>query len=381
MKGGIIIRRPFKIMLLFGTRAEALKLAPIIEQMKKDPTTWQPSIVVAAQERRSLLQQTMKFLNVKSDFDLDTSEISHVNAAEKLSQLLHNFNNVINASQPDMMLVVGDAATSLAASLVSFYHHLPLGHVEAGLRTYDKFSPFPDEMHRRLTDDLADLYFAPTTGARDNLLSEHHPAEQIYVTGNTSIDAVRERLTADFHNEVLDQIPDDHRLIILTMQRPESIGAPMERVFHTMKDVVETNPDVDVIYPVYPNSEVISMADDVLSNQDRVHLIEPLNHSDFLNLVARSDFLITDSGSIQEEAPALHKPVLLLREKTERQEAVEEGSVKIVGTNPTSIQQAVFELLHKPKIYRKMAEAPNPFGDGHASEKILQIIQDYLTHK
>ncbi|KRL26160.1 UDP-N-acetylglucosamine 2-epimerase [Limosilactobacillus frumenti DSM 13145] len=368
-------------MLLFGTRAEALKLAPIIEQMKKDPTTWQPSIVVAAQERRSLLQQTMKFLNVKSDFDLDTSEISHVNAAEKLSQLLHNFNNVINASQPDMMLVVGDAATSLAASLVSFYHHLPLGHVEAGLRTYDKFSPFPDEMHRRLTDDLADLYFAPTTGARDNLLSEHHPAEQIYVTGNTSIDAVRERLTADFHNEVLDQIPDDHRLIILTMQRPESIGAPMERVFHTMKDVVETNPDVDVIYPVYPNSEVISMADDVLSNQDRVHLIEPLNHSDFLNLVARSDFLITDSGSIQEEAPALHKPVLLLREKTERQEAVEEGSVKIVGTNPTSIQQAVFELLHKPKIYRKMAEAPNPFGDGHASEKILQIIQDYLTHK
>lgn len=373
--------RPFKIMLLFGTRAEALKLAPIIEQMKQDPATWQPSIVVAAQERRSLLQQTMQFLNLKSDFDLDTSEISHVNAAEKLSQLLHNFNNVINASQPDMMLVVGDAATSLAASLVSFYHRLPLGHVEAGLRTYDKFSPFPDEMHRRLTDDLADLYFAPTTGARDNLLSEHHPAEQIYVTGNTSIDAVRERLTDDFHNDVLDQISADHRLIILTMQRPESIGAPMERVFHTMKDVVETNDDVEVIYPVYPDSEVISMADEVLGKQDRIHLVEPLNHSDFLNLAARSDFLITDSGSIQEEAPALHKPVLLLREKTERQEAVEEGSVKIVGTNPTSIQQAVFELLHQPKVYRKMAEAPNPFGDGHASEKILQIIQDYLTQR
>ena len=373
--------RTFKIMLLFGTRAEAMKLAPIIEQMKQDPATWQPSIVVAAQERRSLLQQTMQFLNLKSDFDLDTSEISHVNAAEKLSQLLHNFNNVINASQPDMMLVVGDAATSLAASLVSFYHRLPLGHVEAGLRTYDKFSPFPDEMHRRLTDDLADLYFAPTTGARDNLLSEHHPAEQIYVTGNTSIDAVRERLTDDFHNDVLDQIPADHRLIILTMQRPESIGAPMERVFHTMKDVVETNDDVEVIYPVYPDSEVISMADEVLGKQDRIHLVEPLNHSDFLNLAARSDFLITDSGSIQEEAPALHKPVLLLREKTERQEAVEEGSVKIVGTNPTSIQQAVFELLHQPKVYRKMAEAPNPFGDGHASEKILQIIQDYLTQR
>lgn len=373
------MRGPFKIMLLFGTRAEALKLAPIIAQMKQDPATWQPSIVVAAQGRRSLLQQTMQFLHLKSNFDLDTSEISQVTGAEKLSQLLHNFNNVINASQPDMMLVVGDAATSLAASLVSFYHHLPLGHVEAGLRTYDKFSPFPDEMHRCLTDDLADLYFAPTTGARDNLLSEHHPAERIYVTGNTSIDAVRERLTADFHSPVLDEIPADHRLIILTMQRPESIGTPMERVFHTMRDVVETNPDVDLIYPVYPNSEVLSMADEVLGEQERVHLIEPLNHSDFLNLAARSDFLVTDSGSIQEEAPALHKPVLLLREKTERQEAVEEGSVKIVGTNPTSIQQAIFELLHQTKIYRKMAEAPNPFGDGHASEKILQIIKDYLS--
>lgn len=372
---------PFKIMLLFGTRAEALKLAPIITEMKKTPDMWQPSVVVAAQEQRSLLQQTMDFLNVQADFDLDTSEISHTNQAEKLSQLLHNFNNVINASQPDMMLVVGDAATSVAASLVSFYHQLPLGHVEAGLRTYDKFSPFPDEIHRRLTDDLADLYFAPTVGARDNLLSEHHPATQIYVTGNTSIDAVRERLTADFHNSTLAQIPDNHRIIILTMQRSESIGAPMERVFHTMRDIVQTNPDVDLIYPVYPDNEVISMADEVLGKQERVHLIEPLNHSDFLNLAARSDFLVTDSGSIQEEAPALHKPVLLLREKTERQEAVAEGSVKIVGTDPTSIQQAAFELLNKPKFYRRMAEAPNPFGDGHASEKILQIIQNYLTNK
>lgn len=375
------MQKPFKIMLLFGTRAEALKFAPIIELMKQDPSTWQPSIVIAAQQRRPLLQQTMDFLKLKPDFDLDLSGLKNTNYAEQLSQLIHNLNNVINAGQPDMLLVVGDAVTSVAASLVSFYNHLPLGHVEAGLRTYDKYLPFPDEMHRRLTDDLADLYFAPTTRARDNLLSEHHSAQQIYVTGNTSIDAVKERLTDDFHSELLDQIPQDHRIILLTMQRLESIGAPMERVFHTMRDIVETNQDVDLIYPVYPNSEVISLADDVLGSNERIHLIEPLNHGDFLNLAARCDFIVTDSGGIQEEAPAIHKPVLLLREKTERQEAVDVGFVKIVGTDPTSIQQAVFSLLNDHRIYRKMDQAENPFGDGHASERILSIIEKYLSNK
>lgn len=375
------MQKPFKIMLLFGTRAEAIKLAPIIEQMERDPDTWQPSIVIAAQQKRPLLQQTMDFLKLTPDFDLDLSGLKNTNYAEQLSRLIHNFNNVINAGQPDMLLVVGDAVTSLAASIVSFYNHLPLGHVEAGLRTYDKFLPFPDEMHRRITDDLADLYFAPTTRARDNLLSEHHPAQQIYVTGNTVIDSVKERLTDNFHSDLLTEIPEEHRIIILTMQRPESIGAPMERVFHTMRDIVETNKDVDLIYPVYPNSEVISLADEVLGNRDRIHLIEPLNHGDFLNLAARCDFIITDSGGIQEEAPAIHKPVLLLREKTERQEAVDVGAVKIVGTDPTIIQQAVFSLLNNRRTYKKMDQAENPFGDGHASERILGIIEKYLNKR
>lgn len=375
------MQKPFKIMLLFGTRAEAIKLAPIIERMKQEPSTWQPSIVIAAQQRRPLLQQTMDFLNLTADFDLDLSGLKNNDYAEQLSQLIHNLDNVINAGQPDMLLVVGDAVTSLAASLVSFYNRLPLGHVEAGLRTYDKYLPFPDEMHRRLTDDLADLYFAPTTRARDNLLSEHHSAQQIYVTGNPVIDSVKERLTPDFHSELLEQIPNDHRIIILTMQRPESIGTPMERVFHTMRDIVETNKDVDLIYPVYPNNEVMSLADEVLGNNERIHLIKPLNHGDFLNLAARGDFIVTDSGGIQEEAPALHKPVLLLREKTERQEAVDVGAVKIVGTDPTSIQQAVFTLLNDHKAYRKMDQAANPFGDGHASERILEIIEEYLNNR
>lgn len=375
------MQKPFKIMLLFGTRAEAIKLAPIIEQMKRDPSTWKPSIVIAAQQRRPLLQQTMDFLNLTADFDLDLSGLKNTDYAEQLSQLIHNLDNVINAGQPDMLLVVGDAVTSLAASLVSFYNHLPLGHVEAGLRTYDKYLPFPDEMHRRITDNLADLYFAPTTRARDNLLSEHHSAQQIYVTGNPVIDSVKERLTTNFQSDLLEQIPDDHRIIILTMQRVESIGAPMERVFHTMRDIVETNKDVDLIYPVYPNSEVMSLADEVLGNKERIHLIQPLNHGDFLNLAARCDFIVTDSGGIQEEAPAIHKPVLLLREKTERQEAVDVGVVKVVGTDPTSIQQAVFTLLNDHKAYKKMDQSENPFGDGHASERILDIIENYLSKK
>lgn len=369
-------------MLLFGTRAEALKLGPIIEKMNMDPDTWQPIIVVAAQQQqRPTLQQTMEFLGITPDFDLDTQSLKNINYAEQLSQLIHNLNNVIFAGQPDMLLVVGDAITSLATSLVCFYNHLPIGHVEAGLRTYDPLMPFPDEMHRRLTDDLANLYFAPTTRARDNLLSEHHPAKQIYVTGNTAIDSVMERLNRDFHSKLLDQIPEDHRIIILTMQRPESIGQPMEQVFHTMKDIVETNPDVELIYPVDSDSRVIDLADEVFSDHDRIHVIEPLNHGDFLNLAVHADFLITDSGTIQEEAPAIHKPVLLLREKTERQEAVDVGAVKIVGMDPTSIQQAVFSLLNNHRLYRKMDQAENPFGDGHASERILDIIEDYLEKK
>ncbi|MEY8441587.1 UDP-N-acetylglucosamine 2-epimerase (non-hydrolyzing) [Lactobacillaceae bacterium 24-114] len=376
------MQAPYRIMLLFGTRAEALKLGPIIEKMKIDPDTWQPIIVVAAQQQqRPTLQQTMDFLGITPDFDLDTQSLKTVNYAEQLSQLIHNLNNVIFAGQPDMLLVVGDAITSLATSLVCFYNHLPIGHVEAGLRTYDPLMPFPDEMHRRLTDDLTNLYFAPTTRARDNLLSEHHPAQQIYVTGNTATDSVMERLSNDFHSKLLDQIPEDHRIIILTMQRPESIGQPMEQVFHTMKDIVETNPDVELIYPVDPDSRVIDLADEVFSNHDRIHVIEPLNHGDFLNLAVHADFLITDSGTIQEEAPAIHKPVLLLREKTERQEAVDVGAVKIVGMDPTSIQQSVFSLLNNHRLYRKMDQAENPFGDGHASERILEIVKDYLSKK
>lgn len=375
-----MVQTPYRVMVLFGTRAEALKLAPIIKRMQGDPTTWRPVVVVTSQPRQAqLLQQAIDYLEISVDFDLTQPAEKVGQLVEELSQLLHNLNNVINASQPDMLLVVGDAATTLAASLVGFYHHLLIGHVEAGLRTYDKQSPFPDEMHRRLTDDLVDLYFAPTTRARDNLLAEHHSAQQIYVTGNTAIDMVNRVLDQDFSSPLLRQLPADHRVIVLTMKRPESIGEPMRQVFHTMRDIVETNPDVELVYPVIPNPEVLAMASEVFAKHPRVHLVKPLDYHDFLNLAARSDLIITDSGSIQEEAPALHKPVLLLRDKTERQEAVDVGAVKIVGTDPTSIQQVVFELLNNHRVYKRMAEAANPFGDGEASKRILAIISQYLA--
>lgn len=375
------MQAPYKIMLLFGTRAEVLKLAPIIKRMRQAPAKWQPVMVATAVENHELLQQTLDSLNFHADFDIDTTATARTNDVEQLSQILHNLNNVINAGQPDMILVAGDATTSLAASLISFYHRVPLGHVEAGLRTYDRYSPFPDEMHRRLTDDLANLYFAPTTSARDNLLQEHHPATQIYVTGNTAIDAVQNNLKEDFTHPVLETIPADHRILLMTMRRKDSVGTPMKQVFHTVRDIVETNPDVELVFPVYPLAEEVALANELLKGHDRIHLVKPLSHHDFLNIAARSTLILTDSGGIQEEAPALHKPVLLLRDKTERQEAVDVGSVKIVGTDPTTIQQTVFELLNDEKAYRQMEEAENPFGDGHASEKILTIIEKYLKQK
>ena len=368
---------PYKIMFLFGTRAEVLKLAPIIRLMHQNPATWQPVLVATGNSQ--LLNDTLAYLDFQIDFSVDLSNATSTNEVELLSQLLHNLNNVINAGQPDMILVAGDATTTLAASLISFYHHISLGHVEAGLRTYERYSPFPDEMHRRLTDNLADLYFAPTTSARDNLLQEHHPAKRIYVTGNTSIDSVKHNLQEDFTHPLLQSIPADNRILLMTMRRKDNLGAPMKRVFHTMRDIVETNNNLDLIFPVYPHPEEESLANDILGDHDRIHLITPLNHHDFLNIAARSSILLTDSDGLQEEAPALHRPLLLLRDETERQEAVSLGGVKIVGTDPTTIQQAVFELLNDEKKYRQMEQAEVPFGDGHASEKILKIVEKYLS--
>lgn len=371
---------PLKIMFFLGTRAEAIKLAPIISAMRHRPETFKPVLIVSS-THSPLLQQALRFLRLQLDFDLQAPVMGDGGDLEALGNMMHNFNNVINAAQPDMMVVIGDTTITLAGSLCAFYHRLPLAHVEAGLRTYDKAHPFPDEMQRQLTDVLADLYFAPTQHAAHNLLQEHHQAEQVFVTGNPVVDSVRLNLRDDYRSPLLDSLPADHRLILLTMQRLENRGEPMERVFRTMRDIVETNPDVELLCPLYPADDVMSLADQVFTGCARVHVVSPMNLGEYLNTAARSYLLVTDSAGVVEEAPALHKPVLLLREKTERPEAIIAGCAQVVGTDPTTIQQAAFDLLHNKRSYKKMAAAPNPFGDGFAADRIINLISHYFTKK
>lgn len=273
----------------------------------------------------------------------------------------------------------GDTTTTMAASMSAFYHQIPVGHVEAGLRTWDKYSPYPEEMNRMLTDDISDLYFAPTQLSKDNLLREHHPESQIFITGNTAIDALRYTIRDDYHHDVLTAIPRNHRFILLTMHRRENQGQPMRDTFKAIKDVVRNTTDLDVVYPVHLSPRVQSVAHEVFDGVDRVHLIAPLDVVDFHGIAARSSFIMTDSGGVQEEAPSLNKPVLVLRDSTERPEGVAAGTLKIVGTTTQAVKNAMLSLLNDPQKYHAMATAHNPYGDGHASERIVSICRDYLS--
>lgn len=363
-----------RIMILFGSRAEVIKMAPVIKLMKQDPDTFQPIIVVAS-KRYQQLHQAMNFFGIDSDFDLNVKTAEEIGMIEQLSQLLHNFQTVISAAQPDMLMVLGDRMTTLAASLGAFYNKLPLAHVEAGLRTYDKMNPFPDEMQRHLTDALSDVFFAPTEQARQNLLNESIADERIFVTGNTIIDTVDQYYDPDYHSRLLDSIPDDHEFILLTMGRVEYTGFPMERVFRTMRDIIETNPNIELICPVATDSAAFGIATQILANRERIHVLPLMNLGDFLNTAARSKFIVTDSAGTVEEASVFHKPVLLLRKNTERPEAIKAGTAKIVGTDPTSIQQEAFTLLHDKRAYNQMTSAGQLFGDGHAADKIVDILK------
>lgn len=364
-----------RTLILFGTRAEVIKMAPVISQMQQDPENFKPMVVVASKQYQQL-HSVLDFFQISSDFDLNVEPNLAMHSIEQLSQLLHNFQTVISAAQPDILLALGDTITTLAASLSAFYNHLPVAHIEAGLRTGDKYQPFPDEMQRRLTDQLANIYFAPTGRAKENLLREDVPADRIFVTGNTTIDTVTHYYRQDYHSDLLDQIPQDHRFILATMGRMEYTGLPMERVFRTLRDVVETNPDLELVCPVTKDSSAYEIADRILANRDRIHVMPLMNLDDFLNTAARSEFILTDSAGTVEEASVFHKPVLLLRDVTERQEAIKAGTAKVVGTDPTSIQQACFALLHDRRVYNEMTAAGNLFGDGHAAEKICQLLKE-----
>ena len=365
-----------KIMVVFGTRPEAIKMAPLVLELQKQRETIETITVVTAQHRQ-MLDQVLETFNIVPDYDLDIMGKSQT-LLEITSKILNQLDPVIKKEKPDMVLVHGDTTTTFAASLVAFYNQVRIGHVEAGLRTFDKYSPYPEEMNRQMTDDLADLYFAPTGESKTNLLKENHPESSIVVTGNTAIDALKLTVQEDYHHEVLDQLDPDKKVILVTMHRRENQGQPMRAVFGALREMVDQEPTIEVVYPVHLSPAVQEAANDLLGDHDRIHLIAPLDVLDFHNLASRSYFIMSDSGGVQEEAPSLGKPVLVLRDTTERPEGVKAGTLKLVGTDPGVVKTTMTELLTNESLYLQMANARNPYGDGKASERIVQAIKHYF---
>ena len=365
-----------KIMVVFGTRPEAIKMAPLVLELQKQKETIETITVVTAQHRQ-MLDQVLETFKVVPDYDLDIMGKSQT-LLDITSKILNQLDPVIKKEKPDMVLVHGDTTTTFAASLVAFYNQVRIGHVEAGLRTFDKYSPYPEEMNRQMTDDLADLYFAPTSESKANLLKENHPESSIVVTGNTAIDALKLTVQENYHHEVLDQLDPAKKVILVTMHRRENQGAPMRAVFGALREMVDQEPDIEVVYPVHLSPAVQEAASDLLGDHDRIHLIAPLDVLDFHNLASRSYFIMSDSGGVQEEAPSLGKPVLVLRDTTERPEGVKAGTLKLVGTDPAVVKSTMMELLTNEHLYLEMANARNPYGDGRASERIVQAIKHYF---
>ncbi|WP_047999264.1 non-hydrolyzing UDP-N-acetylglucosamine 2-epimerase [Lactiplantibacillus herbarum] len=363
--------KQIKVMTIFGTRPEAIKMAPIVLQLQQQER-FEPVTVVTAQHRE-MLDQVLAIFHITPDYDLNIMQPNQT-LAGITSRVLTKLDTIMNEVRPDIVLVHGDTTTTFAASVSAFYHQIPVGHVEAGLRTWDKYSPFPEEMNRQLTDVLADMYFAPTELSQQNLLKENHSADNITVTGNTAIDALHQTVSKNYQHTALDMIKPGNRMILLTMHRRENQGAPMEAVFTAIKRVVQQHDDVEVVYPVHLSPVVQEIAKRILGDTERIHLIEPLDVLDFHNMAARSYFIMTDSGGVQEEAPSLNKPVLVLRKTTERPEGVTAGTLKLVGTDGEKVAAAMTQLLDDDAEYQRMADAKNPYGDGHAAEYILDAI-------
>lgn len=368
--------KKLKVMVVFGTRPEAIKMAPLVLELQKHSDSIETITVVTAQHRQ-MLDQVLETFRIEPHYDLDIMG-KNQSLLDITGKILEKFDPVVKQELPDIILVHGDTTTTFAASLVAFYNQVRIGHVEAGLRTFDKYSPFPEEMNRQMTDSLADLYFAPTSESKENLLKENHPESAIVITGNTAIDALKLTVQSDYYHEVLDQLDPDKKLVLVTMHRRENQGQPMRNVFTALREMVDLHQEIEVVYPVHLSPAVQEAAKDILAGHDRIHLIEPLDVLDFHNLASRSYFIMTDSGGVQEEAPSLGKPVLVLRDTTERPEGVRAGTLKLVGTDPVCVKQAMAALLTDETLYRQMSQAPNPYGDGRASERIVQSIQQYF---
>lgn len=364
--------KKLKVMLIFGTRPEAIKMAPLILELKKRVAEFETVVTVTAQHRE-MLDQVLEIFEITPDYDLDVMQPDQT-ITTITTNVMNRLDQVIQAEKPDIILVHGDTTTTFAASLAAFYNKTAIGHVEAGLRTWNKYSPYPEEMNRQLTDVLSDLYFAPTLQSKENLLQEDHPVDQVYVTGNTAIDALKQTVAQDYHHDILEKVDFSKKVILVTMHRRENQGEPMEQVFKAMKDVVAKHPDTEIIYPVHLSPTVQKLAHTAFDGVDRVHLIAPLDVVDFHNLAARSYFIMSDSGGVQEEAPSLGKPVLVLRDTTERPEGIAAGTLKLVGTKYENVKREMTALLEDETQYQQMAQAKNPYGDGQASRRILDAI-------
>lgn len=363
-----------KVMTVFGTRPEAIKMAPVVLELQKHADQIQTIVAVTAQHRQ-MLDQVLDLFQITPDYDLDIMSQGQT-LYDITTKSLMGLKDVLAKEKPDLVLVHGDTTTTFAGALASYYQQVPVGHVEAGLRTGDIYSPFPEEMNRKLTGAIAAIHFAPTATAKANLLKENVNPSHIYVTGNTVIDALMTTVAGDydFGDDLKDVDFHNHRVILLTTHRRENLGEPMRHIYKALRRIIEEIPDTEIVFPVHRNPLVRKVVEEELAGVDRIHLIDPMEYEPFANLMSLSSLVLTDSGGIQEEAPSLGKPVLVLRNTTERPEAVEAGTVRLIGTDKDVVYAETKRLLTDQAAYDAMSNAVNPYGDGKASQRIVQAI-------
>lgn len=361
------------IMVVFGTRPEAIKMCPLIKTLKKEKSF--NVVVCVTGQHKEMLKQVLDAFQIEPDYDLEIMK-ENQDLFTITSDILDKLQPVIKLENPDIMLVHGDTTTTFATALASFYLQIPVGHVEAGLRTYDIYSPFPEEFNRQAVGNIATYNFCPTETSKRNLIKENKNENSIVVTGNTAIDALKTTVVDNYFHDLFDWV-GDNKLIMLTVHRRENLGVPMRNMFRAINRVCEENSEVRVVYPIHLNPKIREIANEELKNNKQIKIVNPFEVVDFHNFLARSYMILTDSGGIQEEAPSLGKPVLVLRDTTERPEGIEAGTLKLVGQDEDKIYHAFSELLNNKELYNEMSQANNPYGDGHASEK----IRDFLLSK
>jgi len=376
-----VFMNKLKVMSIFGTRPEAIKMAPVVKELEKREEI--ESIVAITAQHREMLDQVLTLFNIRADYDLDIMEAGQ-SLSEITARILKGLEEIIIKEKPDLVLVHGDTTTSFVAALASFYQQVSIAHIEAGLRSYDRYSPYPEEVNRHLIGVLTNFHFAPTYGAKENLLKENISEENIYISGNTVIDSLLSVVEEGygFDNKQLNQIDfSNKKVILLTTHRRENLTGGLRNVFGAVYDLTLANSELEFIFPMHLNPKVREVAIDILGGLERVHLIEPLSYKEFANLMAKVYLIMTDSGGIQEEAPSLGKPVLVLRDTTERPEAIAAGTVKLIGTDQDEVSYVVNSLINNEEKYSQMANAINPYGDGRASKRIVEMILYYFGYQ